>query len=351
MLSVIPAGLAGAAELAQRNQLLPAAGEFVRFSDPATEAPVVRLTSPAYNNVLPASQNRFVFLKPRVLYCSSDRAGGRMAPFQVDLRTGAIRQVAESASLDATSLSVDAAGRSLYFLDGGALREVPVTGRLNGRRPDVLADGVSTFGMGVSRSELFAIRSGRLERIAGSERVTLAEEASEPCVVRPGGRGCLFGRRTAEDQAEFWYASSGKPLLVAKGRITNPYWSVDGESLLFLREVPYRDNIYLAELREVIPGETMERGVAQTSQFATFAANGNDSMFVGASKSRAQPNVVLLLRTPHRELTLCEHRASRPADVRPAFSPDSRRVYFQTDREGKLAIYSVNVETLVEPTQ
>ena len=33
----------------------------------------------------------------------------------------------------------------------------------------------------------------------------------------------------------------------------------------------------------------------------------------------------------------------------PVFSPDARRVYFQSDREGKPAIYSVNVEQLVEP--
>jgi oligogalacturonide lyase len=52
----------------------------------------------------------------------------------------------------------------------------------------------------------------------------------------------------------------------------------------------------------------------------------------------------------HRELTLCEHRASNPSAVSPVFSPDSRRVYFQSDHEGKSALYSVNVEKLVEPT-
>ncbi len=73
-------------------------------------------------------------------------------------------------------------------------------------------------------------------------------------------------------------------------------------------------------------------------------------MFVGASRSKAQPTVILLLRSPQRELTLCEHRASHPVSVSPAFSPDSRRVYFQSDHQGKSALYSVNVELLVEPT-
>jgi oligogalacturonide lyase len=100
----------------------------------------------------------------------------------------------------------------------------------------------------------------------------------------------------------------------------------------------------------VKPEERKERCVTKTSQFAAFAPNEDDSVFVGASRSRAQPNIILLLRSAQREFTLCEHHSSNPAAVTPAFSPDSRRVYFQSDRDGKSAIYSVNVEQLVEPT-
>jgi oligogalacturonide lyase len=71
---------------------------------------------------------------------------------------------------------------------------------------------------------------------------------------------------------------------------------------------------------------------------------------VGASRSKAQPTIIILLRSLQRELTLCEHRASHPAAVAPVFSPDSRRVYFESDHQGKTALYSVNVEQLVEPT-
>jgi oligogalacturonide lyase len=74
-------------------------------------------------------------------------------------------------------------------------------------------------------------------------------------------------------------------------------------------------------------------------------------VFVGSSRSKAQPNVVLLLRSAKREMTICEHHASDAASVGPVFAPDSRRVYFESDREGKPALYSVNVELLVEPTQ
>jgi len=48
---------------------------------------------------------------------------------------------------------------------------------------------------------------------------------------------------------------------------------------------------------------------------------------------------------------LCEHKASRPEQTCPIFSPDSQRIYFQSDREGKPALYCVHVEKLVEKTE
>jgi hypothetical protein len=107
--------------------------------------------------------------------------------------------------------------------------------------------------------------------------------------------------------------------------------------------------VTLSEIHEVGIAGVDEQSVVSTSQFASFAPNFDASVFVGASRSKAQPNVVLLLRNAKREMTLCQHRASIPAAVSPAFSPDARRVYFQSDNEGKPALYSVNVELLVEP--
>lgn len=351
-LGLLP-GFVSAAVVSQKSQPLPQAGEFVRFADPTTEVPVVRLTTPAYNDVLPAPDRGFVSLKPRMLYCSSDRAGGRMAPFQIDLRTGAIRQVAEAGALDTNSLSLDAQGRFLFFIDSGRLCQVAVNSKHDVKKPETLAEDVSAYALGSSRNELFALRAGRLLQLLERGENLLAEDAITPCVMRPGGRGCLFGRKSSADEHEFWYASvagsGARPVLLASGRVGNPFWSADGSSLLFLRDVPV-NNVFVAELREVNPEERIERCVAATSQFAAFSPNRNDSVFVGASKSKAQPNIVLLLRNPHREMTLCEHHASNPASARPVFSPDSRRVYFQSDREGKSAIYSVNVEQLVEPT-
>jgi oligogalacturonide lyase len=60
---------------------------------------------------------------------------------------------------------------------------------------------------------------------------------------------------------------------------------------------------------------------------------------------------LLLVRAAKRELTLCEHRASDPHLVSPIFSPNSQRVFFQSDKDGKLAIYSMVVDKLVEETE
>jgi oligogalacturonide lyase len=61
--------------------------------------------------------------------------------------------------------------------------------------------------------------------------------------------------------------------------------------------------------------------------------------------------VLLLVRAVHREFTLCEHRASDPAMVSPIFSPNSQNVFFSSDQHGKLAIYRIAVDKLVEETE
>ncbi|MBV9746550.1 MAG: PD40 domain-containing protein, partial [Acidobacteriia bacterium] len=37
-----------------------------------------------------------------------------------------------------------------------------------------------------------------------------------------------------------------------------------------------------------------------------------------------------------------------PERVSPMFSPDAQRIYFQSDRHGKQALYALHVERLVE---
>ncbi len=344
MLAGIPAALAAANVPVKRAKPLPRVGEFTRLIDPATDAIVVRLTSVSSANLLPEPSNRFISVKDRFLVFSSDRMG-RLQPYRLDLRTGVLMQLAETEALDPRSLCLDDSERFLYLIDKGLLKEVSTSGR--GLR--TVTEDVSAFGVGRSPSDLIVVKRGQLQALTGG---AIAQDVTDGCLVRPDGNGCLFGRGTSEDDTEFWYAPLGqnaKPRLLAKGKISFPYWSPDGQWLLFLRAVPKND-VVLSEIHQVYVETCEEQAVSPTSQFAAFSPNRDASVFVGASRSKAQPNVVLLLRSAKREMTLCEHHAKQAAAVGPVFSPDSRRVYYQSDREGKPAIYSINVELLVEPT-
>ncbi|MBV8072359.1 MAG: PD40 domain-containing protein [Acidobacteriaceae bacterium] len=349
VMALLPPGLAAALSNTKSVRPLPAVGEFTRFVDPATENFIVRLTAPTSNSVLPAAPNLFVSSKHRILVCSSDRSG-KFMPYQVDLRTGVVKRIAETSELDPRSLALVEKKQVVWFRDADALVEAEI----QGKKTRTLLTGIEAFSLEPSGAGLYVLRHGKVEQIKGSESIPIADNASPPCLAHPRGKGCFFQRKTGDGASEFWYApsaeSGSQPILLATGAIHDPFWSNQGDSLLFLRDIP-SGNVLLTEIREVNLDHASETCVSPTSQFASFAPNEDGSVFVGASRSKAQPNIILLLRHVRREMTLCEHRASHPAQVRPAFAPDSRRVYFQSDHQGKSAIYSVNVELLVEPTE
>lgn len=338
----------------KRSMSPPSLGEIRRFYDPVTENIVARLTDPRTNSRLPALQNRFVSARNHFLIFSSDRTGP-MAPFHLDLRTGALQQLAHPEQLDPHSLCMDQKERWLYFLDGQSLLEV----ELRNLKHRTVAEGVTAFAMGASGADLVVIKDGRVERLVAGATAPVAGNAAG-AIIRPGRNGCAFWRKDPGRGMEFWYASfppqEANPKLLASGTVTNPIWAPQGDSLFYLRQIsiPSGDaggeTIQTADIHEVVPESAADRRIASTSQFAAFAPNANGSVFVGASRSKAQPTVLLLLRTTAREFTLCEHKATDPSAVSPVFSPNSQRVYFQSDREGKWAIYSVNVEKLIEPT-
>ncbi len=328
---------------AKKPKALPEAGEFTRITDPITENTIVRLTTLTSNSVIPFARNRFVSARERILIFSSDRTG-HFTPHQMDLHTGIIRQIADAQKLNPRSLCFDKQEKNIRYLDGDALFEAA----LGHGAPRKLGDGYSAFNALPDGSFLF-LSEGKLIHKSGANSSTLADGVSD-LWPQPNAAGCLFARSTGPDEREFYYVrATEKPALVASGRIREPYWDSDGESILFLRDVTAPSGTILAEIHGKSIRGGMEAVVSATSQFACFAPNSDATVFVGASRSRAQPNVVITLRTPHREMTLCEHHSTHPGEVSPAFSPDNRRVYFQSDREGHSAVYSVNVELLVEP--
>lgn len=344
-----PLGITAQIKLAPKKAKppLPVVGEFARITDPITENVIVRLTALTSSSVLPCERNHFVSARERTLIFSSDRSG-RFAPYQIDLRTGNIRRLADPEKLNPKSLCLDRSEKSIHFLDGSSLIEV----NLSHGAVHTVGEGYSTFRSSLDGT-LFVISSGELRRYNKAAFMTLADSALD-LWPQPNSNGCLFSRAAATDEREFCYVSSdgaGKPSMVASGHVREPVWDVDGESILFLRDTITPSGSILTEIH----GRSIHGGneylVSPTSQFANFSPNSDASVFVGASRSRAQPTIILMLRTPRREMTLCEHRASHPGEVTPVFSPDNRRIYFESDHEGHSAIYSVNVELLVDPSR
>jgi len=169
-------------------------------------------------------------------------------------------------------------------------------------------------------------------------------------IQRPMRAQILYRR----ENAALWLVNSADgaqnhQLKTAAGQIGPANWANDGKTLLYLN-FP-EDPTQLNTIREHTPDTAADKLVAKTSQFVSFGFNRDTSVFVGASRNTASPTVLLMLRLTQRELTLCEHKATHPETVAPFFSPDSQRVYFQSDREGKPALYDVHVDRLVEKTE
>ncbi|MEK7753162.1 MAG: hypothetical protein AAB654_14655, partial [Acidobacteriota bacterium] len=165
---------------------------------------------------------------------------------------------------------------------------------------------------------------------------------------RPRRAGILYRRGDGSLWLVNFDGRGNRKLRTAPGACGPALWSPDGRTVLYLN-FP-EDRTKLNSLREHTPDTNADALIAPTSQFVHLGRNGDASVFVGASGSKASPHVLLLLRLTKREFTLAEHRASDPAMVAPIFSPSSQRVYFRSDRHGKPAIYSMSVEKLVEQT-
>ncbi|MCX6596105.1 MAG: hypothetical protein NTV70_07035 [Acidobacteria bacterium] len=321
-----------------RGQLLPT--DRARFADGATEMEVLRMTDPAYSSFLPAPWLRSASSRSGFLIYSSDRPGSMQA-LRMDIKTGESKVLTEAANLNPRSVTLAADEKSIYYLDGTTLKQTSFA-MLRDRE---VATEVGPFS--VSEDGLFAAycSGGKLMlatlAVKGTAKA-LAEVSADAAIplIRPKRAGVL-----CRDGESTWLATfeGGAARKLKTGPVTsNPQWSADGRAFTYLSG---------SELREHTPDSNADALVAKTSQFITFGRNADASVFVGASGSKASPYVLLMLRVTRRELALCEHRCSHPDQVNPTFSPSSQRIYFQSDRNGKMAIYSMTVEKLVEKTE
>jgi len=329
-----------------------------RFADAATELVVFRLTDPSYGSFLPANYSRAVTRNGASLLFACDRLGPLQA-FRMDLKTGEMQQLTETDELDPESLTFTPDNRAFCYFAGRTLRMALASG-LRDREIYTVPEGwTRCAGMSVGADgthATFAERSGDRSRLRmvslaqGSARTVIEQPfAIEHPQPRPNRAQTLY----RQGDTGLWLVNSdgrdNRQLKLAPGRVADPKWADDGRTLQYLN-LPNEPK-ELHAIRDFTPDTSTDKLVAKTSQFASFSANHDTSVFVGASANSASPDVLLLLRVTRRELTICEHRATRPEAVCPIFSPDSQRVYFQSDREGKSAIYSMHVERLVERTE
>jgi oligogalacturonide lyase len=339
-----------------KGETLPA--DWGRYADPSTEFEILRLTQPSYASHLPAPPGRAVARRGDFVILATQRIGTLQLQ-RLDLKSGQSRILTAASHLHPSAFALSSDDRTAYYLDGASLFSVS----LGGGRVSALWESPSSLEATSSlacsddgTSLWFAVNSGdnalmkfRLGPKPGAEQVLRHESAIlEPT---PNPRRALVVWRCGDGSAWLCEQDGGnkRRLETPAGHVLQSLWSADGKSVLYLHEPGVKGEAVC--IREQEADSRTDRLIAKTSQFACFARNANATVFAGASRSKASPYALLLLRLTHRELTLCEHRSRDASSSAIAFSPDSQRLLFQGDREGQPAVYSIRLERLVEKTE
>lgn len=329
-----------------------------KYADPSTEFEVLRFTSPEYETFLPPAPARCVTRRGGDVLVACSRAGSLQAQL-IDIDKGDSRVLTDAAALDASSLTLSPDDRYAYYFDGDRLQSVALAG-LRTQTLCSVRDGWTRSGpVAVAADNLsvyFAESSGKQSEIRRANRTRstadtiLAADSGIRCPTPNPRRAMLVW---LSDDARAWVATLDgqgmRALQTPPGQVLQALWSPDGQSVIYLLQPD--DPRELVQIREQALDGRADRLVAKTSQFAAFQRNHDGSVFVGASRNKAAPCVLVLLRTTRREFTLCEHAASIPAATSPTFSPNSRWIFFQSDRHGKPALYGIKVEKLIETTE
>jgi oligogalacturonide lyase len=330
--------------------------ELKRFRDPATEFEILRYTDPAASSILAPAHLRSVSRGNSSLVFASDR-GGTNQLFVIALKSGEARQITSFAEgVEGHSFGLTRDDRAVYCVHSNAVELVPLgRGRTRTlyRSPAEWSiteaapfDTPGLFAVTEKREQRYRVRFVRTQAAAGD---TLFESGDPITELRPRphrnelliARAGRIGLLKQDGHGPRDFGTSGRP--------GQALWTADGSSLVYLSFPEQKGR--LNELREHFPETGQDKLVAPTSQFVTFSRNSDASVFAGISGSKASPHVLLLLRTTRRELTLSEHKASSPARVVIFFTPDSQRVFYNSDRHGKSAIFAVPADRFVEKTE
>jgi len=348
---------AAAVPLAAQQKKTTFPSEVKRYEDPTTELEVYRLTDPAHSSTLPAYYNRAIAHNNASIIFCCDRNGSPQA-HRMDLKNGETRELSDAPDFDGYSLTLTPDNRWFCYFAGRRLFMSTMAGRARAlyEVPDEWerCPGLTVGPDGTHAT--FAERQGEQSRlqmvplVQGPARtvVEVPFVMSDP-IPRPMRAQILFRQG---EQALWMVNSDGtqkRQLKLAPGQIGPANWAADGKSLLYL-SFP-ADPMQIVTIRECVPDTNGDALVAKTSQYAHFGFNQPATAFVGACRSAASPTILIMLRSTRRELTLCEHKASHPEMTAPRFSPDTQRLYFQSDRDGKPAIYDLHLERFLEKTE
>lgn len=342
----------GHAEVSGKGRLFPSVA--ARYADPATEFVVIRLTDPHFTSLLPLAGNRGV--TARTLLYASDVTGSWQT-FQMDLKTRQSKQLTEASQLDPGSIALLPGDRGFLHCDGVRLVETLFSRSKTRDRYRVPEDVEKSPGVHYSDDGRYAVFTAKspvhfrlylVNLHSGTARMLVESqnELHHP-LLRPRHNSLVYYSGNEVWTVDF-NGQHNRRLPMAEGGIPQVRWTADGRGLQYLNRPG--DPRTLTALREFIPETGADAAIAETTQFMRFHGNGDSSVFIGASGSKASPYLLLLTRTAKRELALAEHRSSSASLVNPTFAPNSQFVIFMSDRHGKPAIYWIDVEKLVTET-
>jgi oligogalacturonide lyase len=376
----------------------------VKFADPLTERQMWRLTDPTVLHHLPHYHHHFISRNNESLLVTSEISGERQI-FELRVEeagkgsaqtaTGRMTQLTEGPGVHPYSATLGTRDRWIYFLQGDTLKQVEIR---NGKERKIytapagwrLTGHLSAADQGTYVA-LIEMRAG--DWVSGFEqqfekrprcRLRVVESRSGRNWIavetdnwlanpqfRPAGTAILYSYEGP------WHKVDGRLHLVglngenprslrpregAEG-LGHEFWGADEDQSYFIYYVFYPDETGRgATVRRIAENSDKEEVVSRCTSFGWLQGNDDSSVIVGASRSLAGPNIYLLFTHLKRELTVCEHAtSSKPypiagADAQdpsvawpePVFSHDSQWIYFTSDKEGKPAIYRMNVADLVE---
>ena len=361
--------------------------------DTLTERKLFRLTEPSVLHHLPHYHHRFIARDNSFILLASERSGNRQI-YRLDLPEGKMVQLTEGPGVHSYSPALDPGRRAFFYLQNDTLKRAAVHGRSERRIYESDLGWRMSGHLSVSdKGRYVAVVEMKVgHRVAGFEeqfqrrprcRIRVVETARRRSWVavetshwlahpqfQPGGTDILYSHEGPWDEVEGRLrlvrldGSYRKNIRSREGSeaLGHEHWSSSGKEICF---VFYPDaSGPRAAVHCIHIDSGRERTLADCSQFAWMSPNADDSVFVGASRRVAGPNIYLLFPLLKREVTIAEHLSTlKPYPIagrrrldpftawpEPVFSPDSQWMYFVTDREGKPAIYRMDLSDLVEKT-